>query len=220
MLPFTHEQFVAVFVQYNTAVWPLQIVAWLGGLCMVGLLVRELRGASRWVGTALGLMWVWTGVVYHGRFFAAINPVAPVFGALFVAQGVMLLHAALWRGWPQTVRRHGLSAWAGWSLMGYALLLYPLIGVWSGQRYPALPAFGITPCPLTLFTLGLLCVAGAPVPRRLLVVPLLWSGVGGSAAWLLGVSQDWPLLLGLTVVPLLLWRDTRPGKDSPSWRPA
>ena len=31
MLPFTHEEFIAVFRVYNTAIWPAQIVAYLLG---------------------------------------------------------------------------------------------------------------------------------------------------------------------------------------------
>ena len=33
-----------------------------------------------------------------------------------------------------------------------------------GQRYPAVPMFGITPCPLTIFTCGLLLLARRGVP--------------------------------------------------------
>ena len=34
MLPFTPEQFLAVFVNYNNAIWPIQIAAYLlGGIC-------------------------------------------------------------------------------------------------------------------------------------------------------------------------------------------
>jgi hypothetical protein len=57
-----------------------------------------------------------------------------------------------------------------------------------------------------LFTLGIFLVGAWPVPRHLLVLPGLWSLVGGSAAFLLGIPQDWPLLVGGVVAVALLWR--------------
>jgi hypothetical protein len=67
--------------------------------------------------------------------------------------------------------------------------------------------FGITPCPVTLFTLGLLLLTTAPVPAWLLVIPLLWAQVGGSAAFLLDIPQDWLLLFSGAAVPLTAWRN-------------
>jgi hypothetical protein len=55
--------------------------------------------------------------------------------------------------------------------------------------------------------LGLLLLTTAPVPRALLAIPLAWSLLGGSAAFLLGVAQDWPLLFSGTATVLLMWRD-------------
>jgi hypothetical protein len=154
-------------------------------------------------------MWGWTGVAYHALHFSVINQAAYAFAALFVAQAVLLLYAVVVRGGvafrPGADPVHGL----GWALVAYALVLYPLVGLWFGHAVAQLPMFGITPCPLTLFTLGLLLMA-APPARGLLVIPLLWSAIGGSAAALLGVPQDWPLLLGGGVVVCLLaaqrWR--------------
>jgi hypothetical protein len=68
----------------------------------------------------------------------------------------------------------------------------------------ALPSFGVTPCPVTIFTFGCLLLTTAPVPWWVLVVPVLWSLVGGSAAFLLRVPQDMVLLVsGLGSVLLL-----------------
>ena len=78
------------------------------------------------------------------------------------------------------------------------------VGLWTGHRYPAAPMFGITPCPVTLFTLGLFLLTTRPVPVRLLASPLAWSLVGGSAAFLLHVPQDWPLLASGLTVPLIV----------------
>jgi len=67
-----------------------------------------------------------------------------------------------------------------------------------------LPARAIRP------TTGVLLLANS-LPRRLLIVPLLWSLVGGSAAFLLQVPQDWALILSgiLAAAALLLDRRHR-----------
>ena len=216
LLPFTHDQFLAVFAAYNLAVWPAQLVAYLLGLGMVLALLRPTRWTHRIVGAGLALMWIWTGVAYHALFFAPINKAAHAFAALFVVQGLLFAHAALLRSDLRFSRGHGLRAWLGWALIVYAALVYPLIGV-AGHGYPAMPMFGITPCPVTLFSFGLLLLAQPPVPRRLLVIPFVWALVGGSAAFLLAVPQDWPLLAsGLLVVPWLWRRPANARRTGPS----
>jgi hypothetical protein len=82
LLPFTPDQFLAVFAAYNLAVWPAQLVAYLLSLGMVLALLRPTRWTHRIVGAGLGLMWVWTGVAYHALFFAPINKAAHAFAAL------------------------------------------------------------------------------------------------------------------------------------------
>ena len=208
MLPFTREQFLEVFAAYNQAVWPAWVAAYLIGVAIAFALWQPSPARSRWVAAGLALMWGWTGVAYHGVFFAAINPAAFAFGALFALQGLLFAHAGILRSDLAWSHAHGWRAALGWVLIAYAATIYPLVGVLAGHGYPALPMFGITPCPVTLFTLGALLLA-RPVPRRLLVIPFLWTLVGGSAAFLLGIAQDWPLLVsGLVVVPML-WHHPR-----------
>jgi hypothetical protein len=206
-LPFTPDQFLAVFAAYNLAVWPAQLVAYLLSLGMVLTLLRPTRWTHQIVGAVLGLMWLWTGVAYHALFFAPINKTALAFAALFVVQGLLFAHAALLRSELRFTQGQGLRAWFGWALIAYSALIYPMIGL-AGHGYPAMPMFGVTPCPVTLFSFGVLLLAQQPVPRRLLVIPLVWTLVGGSAAFLLEVPQDWLLIAsGLLVAPWL-WRRT------------
>ena len=45
--------------------------------------------------------------------------------------------------------------------------------VWSGHVYPAAPMFGVTPCPLVIFTFGMLLLSRERAPWPLLVIPAL-----------------------------------------------
>ena len=68
--------------------------------------------------------------------------------------------------------------------------------------------FGVTPCPVTIFTFGMLLLTTERLPRWLLVIPFVWSLIGGSAAIVLDVTQDWLLLAsGFIAIPLIVLRD-------------
>lgn len=208
MLPFAPEQFLAVFVNYNNAIWPIQIAAYLLGGISVALLFRKTPGSDRVIAGILALMWLWTGLGYHGVWFSVINRAAYLFAALFLVQGCYLIYAGVYRHQIRFGMRRGLATWAGAILVAYAAIAYPLIGMATGHPYPAMPMFGVTPCPVTIFTFGMLLLTMGPVPRGLLAVPVVWSLIGGSAAILLNVPQDWLLLLsGCIAVPLMVVRD-------------
>jgi Family of unknown function (DUF6064) len=212
MLPFSPEQFMAVFAAYNAAIWPAQIVAYgLGLIAVVGILNPGVHSA--WVvAAALSGMWLFTGVAYHWLSFAWINPAAYGFGIAFALQACLLAYAAwsgrLRFGLPQSRKRRV----AGLALVLYAAILYPMIGL-IVHGYPAVPLFGVTPCPVTIFTLGCLLLTRAPISWWMIAVPVLWSLIGGTAAFLLGVPQDWALLAGglMTISLLVLDRSVPSG---------
>lgn len=209
MLPFRHAQFIAIFVDYNAGVWPAQVIAYLVGLLVMVMLLRPSRFGPRVIGGGLAAMWLWTGIVYHGLYFSVINPAAPAFGALFVLQGLALVRVGA-TGRLRSDARRGFAVWLGWAFVTYALLIYPLIGLATGHRYADLPMFGITPCPVTIFTFGVMLLVRTTVPWWLLPVPFIWSLIGGSAAFLLEIPQDGPLLVsGMVAVPMVLRRRDR-----------
>ncbi|KAF0097418.1 MAG: hypothetical protein FD144_5151 [Rhodospirillaceae bacterium] len=208
MLPFTREQFLGVLVTYNDAIWPLQIVTYLSGIIVVALLFRPSRSSNRIIAGVLAAMWVWTGIAYHGLFFAPINTVAYLFAALFLLQGGFLAYAGVQHDRLHFGFQSGPVAWMGAAFLVYATILYPLIGMSTGHAYPEVPMFGVTPCPVTMFTFGMLLLTTQPLPRWLLVIPFVWSLIGGSAAIVLGVTQDWLVLVsGFIAVPLIVLRD-------------
>lgn len=215
MLPFTREQFLENFASYNAAVWPSQIGAYFGGAGIVVLLFRSSPHSGRLIASGLALMWMWTGIFYHGVFFSAINGAANAFALLFVAEALLLLYFGVYRQHLAFAPPANATGWTGAALMGYAAFVYPLLAVWTGHTYPEMPMFGITPCPVTLFTFGVLLLATSRVSVWLLVIPLAWSLIGGTAAFLLSILPDWILLVsGVLAVPLILLRQRRlsPGK--------
>jgi len=207
MLPFTREQFLAIFAHYNLGIWPVQVFACLLAAAAIVLLLRPTRWSDRVIGGGLALLWSWTGVVYHWMYFATINGAAWLFGALFVAQALLFLHFSVARNGLRFRAGGGAVSWIGWAYVAYAALVYPLLGLATGHPYPEMPMFGVTPCPLTIFTFGLLLLTAERVSRWLLAIPLAWSLVGGSAAFLLGVVPDWPLLASGLAILLLELRD-------------
>lgn len=203
-MPFTPAQFFDVFRQYNEAVWPAPLLLLAGAVAAVGLAFQAGPRAARVLSALLAVLWLWMGAVYHIGFFSAINPAAPIFGALFIAQAGLFV----WLGVRSTrlafTVRSDTRGIAGAVLIVYALVVYPVLGHLLGHRYPAAPTFGL-PCPTTIFTFGVLLWARAPVPRVLVVVPMLWAALGAVAAMQLGVPEDFGLLVaGVTAVPMIL----------------
>ena len=90
-------------------------------------------------------------------------------------------------------------------LVGFALILYPLVGYFQNHTYPASPTFGL-PCPTTIFTFGVFLWSSG-LPRAALIIPGLWSLIGFSAALTLGVTEDISLLVSaLIAIPMILMR--------------
>ncbi|HET7459244.1 MAG TPA: DUF6064 family protein [Gemmatimonadaceae bacterium] len=208
-LPFTSDEFFAVFRRYNEAVWPAQ---WLLNALAVAVVVLAVRGASRRrrvAGALVAFLWFWAAMVYHAGFFVAINTAALLFAALFVAESGLLAVATYGRALTFRVRADARGI-AGGALVAYALVGYPLLGYVLGQRYPEMPTFG-APCPTTIFTFGVLLWTARPVPRVLLVVPALWAAIGSVAALQLGVREDYGLAVAAAVALPLLLKQPRPG---------
>lgn len=214
-VPFTTEAFLNVFREYNTGVWPAQIAAIIIALACIITAVGGGKPRGAVIGALLGLLWLWMGIVYHIIYFSTINPAATIFGAAFILQGVLFLHAGIIRRELEFRIRRDASSITGMALIVFALLLYPIIGTISGHAYPASPTFGL-PCPTTIFTFGMLLTSDVRVPRRLLVVPALWSLLGSVAAIQFGIVEDMGLILsGVVATTMLLLRDRRRASEHP-----
>lgn len=217
MMPFTVEQFFAVFRQYNEAVWPFQLVLAALGLAGTALVFGRRPAAGRIISAILAFLWAWMGVAYHWLYFTRINPAAWLFGGLFLLQATVFVWTGVVRGNLRFAVLAPAKSWAGGLLLLYAVVVYPLIGAMLGRAYMESPTFGL-PCPTTIYTLGLLLFIVEPFPRWILAVPLLWAGVGSLAAFQLSVPQDFGLSAAgvLSLVVLFRRRPSGAGDLAPN----
>jgi hypothetical protein len=206
-LPFTREQFFDLFVAYNEALWPAVVALWIASAVIVAGRLSARRPYDRWISALLVAHWAWSALAYHVTFFTRINPAAWLFAALFLGQAVLFFRVGV------VQRRLSFAPWANawaplaWGLIAYSLA-YPLINAIDQLSVLRIPTFGL-PCPTTIFTAAVLMLA----TRRswsLSIVPVIWSAIGGSAAYLLGVHADVALPIAGIALAIFLVRRTPP----------
>jgi hypothetical protein len=208
-LPFTQQQFLNVFQNYNFSVWPMQVVLVLLGLTAIYFAVLRHKPSNMIVAAVLSFLWLWMGVVYHILYFATINPAANVFGLLFIVQGFLFVFSGLFKNSLSFEFRSDAYGVMGAAFLLYALIIYPIIGYFQGHVYPQSPTFGL-PCPTTIFTFALLLWADKKVPLYVLLVPFLWTLIGSTAAVSLGILEDLGLLAaGVCGTALVIVRNRR-----------
>lgn len=203
-LPFTGEQFLELFRDYNQSVFPLQIVFYLLAAVVIFLALKPVAFSGRLISAILAFLWLWMGIVYHLLFFTSINKAAYLFGSLFIVQGLLFVaYGVAGRKLTYSLQVDGFGV-AGAILAGFALAVYPLLGYYTGHGYPLSPTLGV-PCPTTIFTFGVLLWSQLRVPKAVLVIPFLWSLPGFSAATTLGITEDTALVIAGLVATGLLW---------------
>jgi hypothetical protein len=218
--PFTIEQFLGVFVAYNAAIWPTQIVAYVVGVIAVAAVWSRQPASSRVIPSVLALMWAMNGIGYHYLFFAEINPAAKLFAGFFVVQAILFVANAVVANHIRFEIGRNFRSIAGAAFIIYAMLIYPVLGLWAGHGLIAGPMFGVAPCPTTIFTIGMLLLARGRWIAWLSIIPFLWSLVGLAAALQLGIPEDLGLpVAGVVMVVVLAAETLRARPDSKTASP-
>ncbi len=215
-MPFTRGQFLDVFVVYNAAIWPAQIAALCLGLVAVGQVFLKPVQATRSIFAILVILWLVNAIAYHAFFFSRINPAAWLFAGAFLLQAIVFASAS---ARPESMSFHihrDPRTACGLAAIGYALLIYPLLGQWAGHGFMGGPMFGVAPCPTTIFTIGILLLARGRSVLALSVIPILWSLIGFAAAVQLGIPEDLGLPLAGLVLAVILAIEAAPANRLPT----
>jgi hypothetical protein len=197
-MPFTINDFLNVFKEYNTTVFPFQIVLFVSAIYIIYLTFSIQKYANRIISTILSFYWLWIGIVYHILFFTKINPAAYVFGIIFILQRILFFKLGFVDKKMEFEFTKNRKAYIGVLFVLYALIIYPVFGYIGGHMYPESPTFGL-PCPTVIYTFGILLWVKNKIPVYILVIPFIWSIIGISAAINLGIKEDFGLIVaGLT----------------------
>lgn len=184
------DLFFQRMVEYNTAIWPMQVVTYLLGIGVVLLAMKRWTFSSQVIALILAAFWIFNGVVELMVFFGSVSRQYYFWGSVWIGQGLLLvlmgvfqrtLDFAIHKRWPD---------YLGLSVIAFALLIYPLLGYASGHGFPQGPVFGVAPCPVCIFTCGVLLFNKRRTPIALVMIPLIWSLMGTFAVVILRVYAD------------------------------
>jgi hypothetical protein len=207
MLPFTIDDLLGVFETYNLAIWPMQVVAYVLGVAAVLLVVRKTVLSGRVIMGILSFLWLFSA----GFFIFALVPIykpAYAFGALFIVQAAIFL-ACVIRPCVSFAFGRKANTVAGLLFIAFAMIGYPVLGYFIGHQYPQAPPFGLTPCPLSVFTFGLLLLTDSRVPKWILAIPFLYA-IGGILPLSIGVLEDGAMIVaGVVGTAMILYRDAK-----------
>lgn len=220
-LPFTAQQFIEVFARYNHAIGIAPLLAYALAAVALYTVIRRPAASGRVVALTLAALWAFTGIGYHLIAFSAINPAARLFGLAFVAQAIAFAVEAFRNRLSFRFRLSDFRCRMGLVMVAFSSAVYPVMGMLAGHGYPNGPVFGLTPCPLVIFTFGMLLLSERTLPKYLVVVPLLWALVGSTAAMSLGIREDTGLLVsGLIATVVLVARRSHEAAEKPVRRRA
>ena len=203
--PFTREQFLDVFKDYNLNVWPMQVILLILALVMIFVSIKRNKYSDRIITFGLSFLWLWIGIGYHLMFFSRINKAAYFFAVLFIIQAILFFYYGSIKNDLEFNYMNNLKGVIVILFFLYALIVYPLLGFQLRHYYPRTPTFGL-PCPTTIFTFGILLTLEKPI-KVLFTIPMLWAIIGFTAALKLGIYEDIGLLISavLTIGSLSLF---------------
>jgi len=204
------EVLLEIFGTYNGAIWPMQIVTYVLGIAAVILTIKKTSYSDKIISAILAFLWLWSGVAWCLVFFGQYRFVYYVAGIMLIAQGALLFLYGFGMIKPTLSFKFRSDSYSviGILVILYAMVIYPIIGQLTELSYPKAPIFGVAPCPVCIFTFGLLLLACKRVPASILVIPFMWSLLGIVAGAWFGIYADFGMAaVGIAGFVLILHRN-------------
>ena len=216
------DDFYSTLQSYNETFWYMIIITFLLGFVVVYLAARKSKSSSKVISAILSFLWIWSGIVffiiYYGpmdaEFLGLVMPgVWYLGGILFLLQGFLFLIFGVVKSSLSFRLGGDWFSVVGALMVVYAMVIYPIIGFLTGYVYPRYPVFGIAPCPLTIFSLGLFQWSDRKMPIAIAAIPFIWALMGIMPVLALNVWADIGELLSAIIgFPLVLYHNSKLSK--------
>lgn len=221
-LLFAPRTYWRLFALENAALQPLTPLLPLVGLLVVAAAFRPepWTGRAAWAVMAAG--WLWSGLVFLGDRYAAINWAAGWAAPVFAAQAALLIWFGAIRRTLGPLKPAGLRGVAGVALGVSAAGPYPLLAPLDGRPLAEAELVGVAPDPTALLTLGMLALAPRGATAALLVaISALWCAASAATLLTMGAWQGWVVLAAaLCGLGARLLSDGADGSGAVGRRPA
>ncbi|MHA2164088.1 MAG: DUF6064 family protein [Candidatus Thorarchaeota archaeon] len=181
------EEFFDLFGSYNEMYLIVIILTYVLAFVAMLMAFRKSDYSNRVISLTLTFLWLWIGIVFGFLVFGPVPAVMAgieipgawyLFGGIFVIHGIILLYFGVIKDAVSFTWKPDTQHYIGLLLILYGLVLYPLVGILTGRVFPEYPVFGIAPCPVTLFTIGLLLWSDVKPSLAFFAIPIFWGFMG------------------------------------------
>ena len=213
------DDFFNTLQSYNEAFLSITVFTFLLGVLIVYLAARKSKNSSRVISAIMSFLWIWSGIVFFIIYYGPIDAeflgltmpgVWYLGGILFLIQSFLFLFFGVVKSSLSFKFSSEISSVIGALMIVYAMIIYPIIGFLSSYGFPRYPIFGTAPCPLTIFTVGLLQWSDREIPLVIVVIPFIWALMGIMPVLALNVWADiGEVLSGIVGFLIILYRNSK-----------
>jgi len=210
-LLFSTRVYYRLFVSFNLAFWPVNLVLYLAGAVLVYRGLRGGRVFQRGILVVLAVMWAWAGAVFMGHYYRPINWAVPYILPIFAFEAVIMVLFSLRKTPLVFCWRGDFSSMAGVALLILAIPVYPFFSLLAGHDVLAAELFGSAPDPTIIGTLGFVLLMRGTWRWLLLPAPVLWCILTSLTLWAMDQDIAWLPLVAAWLAILGGWMDAKSG---------
>ncbi|KZB73372.1 MULTISPECIES: DUF6064 family protein [Thalassospira] len=211
LLLFSPRVYYRLFEIMNTTWWLVVVSALVAGVIASGLALRHGFRGNRVILVLLALVWAWCGYGFLWQYYRPINWAIPYLLPGFALQVVLF---AIFAARPLPLRfgwRGDFSSYVGLTLVAFALIAFPFVGLIEGRDLLQAELFGSAADPTALGTLGFVLLSRGTWRWALLPVPLLWCVISAGTLWVMDQQVAFVMLVAVWVTVFCGWLDLKNG---------